>query len=277
MPESPVVLVHGIWNLRAGRTREQAAADLTEAWRPRLAAGCRAAGLGHETPPQLVAAYYADLLDPLAQGDDDALDQLSPEEQDALLRWLIELGLPTELAQGSLTAPLRQGMDWLARKRGGGSAARVMTSVLREVYAYLTRPALRERVRAAVAETIVRHRPKVVVAHSLGSVVTYEALHAGGHQVDLLVTLGSPLGLPGSVFEGLDPEPVGGRGARPPGVGRWVNIADIGDVVAVPRRLGDRFPVDLHDEVNLGKIDFHTLGGYLSCAPTAAAIMAYAL
>ncbi|MEU7908480.1 hypothetical protein [Actinoplanes sp. NPDC049118] len=276
MPESPVVMVHGIWNLRAGRTREQAAADLAEAWRPRLAAGCQAAGLGHETTPRLVAAYYADVLDPLVQGDDDALDQLTPAEEEALLRWLIELGLPDELAQGSLTAPLRQGMDWLARRRGGESLTRVMTAVLREVYAYLTRPALRVRVRDVVAEAIDRHRPQVVVAHSLGSVVTYEALHAGGQQVDLLVTLGSPLGLPGSVFEGLDPEPVDGRGARPPGVGRWVNIADVGDVVAVPRRLGDRFPVDLHDEVNLGTVDFHTLGGYLSCAPTAAAIMAYA-
>jgi hypothetical protein len=37
-------------------------------------------------------------------------------------------------------------------------------------------------------------------------------------------------------------------------------------------RLGDRFPVDRHDEVPIGRVDFHTLGSYLSSGLTAAAI-----
>lgn len=72
------------------------------------------------------------------------------------------------------------------------------------------------------------------------------ALHA--HElphVELLVTLGSPLGLPGDM---LNPAPNRGWGSRPPGLARWVNIAGHGDLMAVPRRLGDQFDVDSHHE-----------------------------
>jgi hypothetical protein len=34
--------------------------------------------------------------------------------------------------------------------------------------------------------------------------------------------------------------------------------------------------VHLHDEAYLGRVDFHTLGGYLGCGLTAAAIAPYA-
>jgi hypothetical protein len=274
----PILALHGISNLKSNLTRQQAADELARSWQPRLAAGYRAAGLSHVTPPEIVAAYYADLLNPMSQGAEPALDQLTPEERRFMWCWLTELGVPAGDAQGPLTAPLRQGVDWLARRRGLGAdlLARVMTAILREVYVYLTRPALRQRVRDVVAEAIVKHQPRVLVAHSLGSVVGYETLHATGADVELLVTLGSPLALPGAVFEALDPEPVDGQGKRPSGVRRWVNLADPGDLVAVPKRLGDRFPVDLHDEAYLGVVDFHTLGGYLACGVTAAAIMPYA-
>ncbi|MBB6547170.1 hypothetical protein [Nonomuraea rubra] len=61
------------------------------------------------------------------------------------------------------------------------------------------------------------------MAHSLGSVVVYEVLWAHPDlRVNRLVTLGSPLGMPGVVFDRLDPAP-GQRGSRPPGVSEWVN------------------------------------------------------
>jgi len=273
----PILALHGISNLRSDQTRQHAAAVLARSWQPRLAAGYRAAGLSHIAPPELVAAYYADLLNPMSQGEGTTLDHLTPDERRLMWRWLVELGVPSETAQGPITVPLRQGFDWLARQRGIGAEmlARVMTAVLREVYVYLTRPALRQRVRDVVAAAIDEYQPSVIVAHSLGSVIGYETLHATRANVDLLVTLGSPLALPGAVFQGLDPEPIDGRGERPPGVRRWVNIADPGDLVAIPKRLGDRFPVDLHAEAYLGAVDFHTLGGYLACGVTATAIFPY--
>ncbi|MFD5750679.1 DAK2 domain-containing protein [Streptomyces sp. NPDC127033] len=64
-----------------------------------------------------------------------------------------------------------------------------------------------------------------------------------GLGVEVLVTVGSPLGVPGAVFDMLDPAPdTSGNGTRPPGIRHWANIAEAGDLVALPRRLGDRFP-----------------------------------
>jgi hypothetical protein len=277
MPDRATALaIHGIWNLRPGRTPAEAAAELVAAWRPKLTAGYADAGLAHAVPPDLAAAYYAHLLVDQAQSE-PSLATLTPDQQTLMWNWLCQLGLPQEQAQGPLTAPLRLGLDWLSRRTGRGAdvLARIMTAVLGDVYAYLTRPPVRRRVREVVAEAIAEHRPRIVLAHSLGSVVAYEVLHELGTPVELLVTLGSPLGLGGSVFNGLDPAPVGGAGARPPGVRRWVNIADPGDLVAVPRRLGDRFPVDRHDEAYVGPVDFHTMGGYLACGLTAAAVAPY--
>ena len=78
----------------------------------------------------------------------------------------------------------------------------------------------------------------VVIAHSLGSVVTYETLWAHPQQrVDLLITLGSPLAMPDVIFDKLHPVPEHRKGQRPPGVRRWINIAEPGDVIAIPRPL----------------------------------------
>lgn len=56
---------------------------------------------------------------------------------------------------------------------------------------------------------------------------------------------------------------------RPPCVRRWVNLADIGDVVALPRiGLGQAFTgVEEDIPVTIGIWDFHTVGAYLR-APT---------
>ncbi|MFC8849633.1 MULTISPECIES: hypothetical protein [unclassified Micromonospora] len=276
--DQPVLGVHGIWNTQPGLQPAQAAARLGEQWTAALAVGYRDAGLG-DPAPAVVGTYYAHVLADDAQGGIDDLSVLTPYEQDMAWAWMRELGVPQEAGQGVLTVPLRQGLSWLARREGRPQQvlARVMTAFLREVYTYLTRPAARASARAAVIEAVRVHRPRVLVAHSLGSVVAYEALHeATDTTVDLFVTLGSPLGLPGAVFEAIDPPPRDGRGHRPPSVGRWVNIADPGDLVATPTRLGGRFDVDLHAEAHIGAVDFHTMRGYLSCGLVAAAVAPYA-
>lgn len=86
-----------------------------------------------------------------------------------------------------------------------------------------------------------KHRPQVVIVHSLGTVVTYEALHAHPElNVELLLTLGAPLAMPRAVFDRLNPHPTSSSaplGARPASLARWVNIADPGDPVAIPPSL----------------------------------------
>ncbi|MET8249617.1 hypothetical protein ABZV31_37800 [Streptomyces sp. NPDC005202] len=54
-----------------------------------------------------------------------------------------------------------------------------------------------------------------------------------------------------------------------------MNIADLGDLVAVPRRLGDRFDVDGHYEHHIAAVDFHTLNSYLGCGLVATAVAPY--
>ncbi|GAA0356442.1 serine peptidase [Streptomyces sp. WI04-05B] len=273
----PVLAVHGIRNLRAAEEPDVAATTLAAPWQMRLAEGFRAAGLD-TAPPPVVVAYYAHLLtDQEIQGSPQRnLERLTPLEAVVVREWLRAVGVPeSDERQGWSTAPLRQWLDWLARRQGTtfDVLARIAVAMAREVTCYLTRPQRRRAAREVVASAIERHRPAVVVAHSLGSVVTFEALHAYPEvQVDLLVTVGSPLGLPVAIFDALEPEPVRGQGARPPGVKHWINLADPGDVVALPLRLGDRFPVDRHEQCVVGKIDFHTLGAYLSHPVTARTI-----
>jgi hypothetical protein len=270
--------VHGILNYVEGKTAAEAAQILAYRWQPDLAAGYRAAGLPGPVPV-IAAPYFADLLRMDAQGASDDITALPAEIRPLAWSWMVALGVPQhEVAQGTAAKPLRQGLDWLARRRGtaAGALARIMTAVLPEVYRYQTRMAVREQARARVIEVIERHRPRVVVAHSLGSVVAWEALHTRPDlPIDLFVTLGSPLGLP-ELFESLQPAPVDRRGARPAGVGRWVNIADPGDLVAVPRELGGHFDVDQHAEAQIHVADFHRMKNYLACGLTAAAIQPYA-
>ena len=108
--------------------------------------------------------------------------------------------------------------------------------------------------------------PRIVVAHSLGSVVGWEALAAYPQiEVDLFVTVGSPLALPRVVWDRLEPAPRDGFGQRPAGVQRWVNLADRGDLIAIPRGgVKDRFRgVEDDCETSIHWADFHLVSNYL--------------
>jgi hypothetical protein len=90
--------------------------------------------------------------------------------------------------------------------------------------------------------TAIQRRPdsraKVVIGHSLGSVVAYEALCQQPAGVVSFITLGSPLGIRNVIFEKLTPRPSeGALGHWPGNVRYWTNIADSSDVVALEKRL----------------------------------------
>ncbi|WP_117214137.1 alpha/beta fold hydrolase [Allorhizocola rhizosphaerae] len=143
-----------------------------------------------------------------------------------------------------------------------------VVAFFREVEAYLRADAPhRTLAQLDVANAIAGvDGPITVVAHSLGSVVAYEALHRYPQkEIELFVTPGSPLAMPVAVFPRLDPAPVNGFGARPPGVERWVNLADRGDLMAIPRGdIARRFrDVEAHQDVSVHWLDFHTAANYL--------------
>ncbi|MEL7207132.1 MAG: alpha/beta fold hydrolase, partial [Actinomycetota bacterium] len=105
-----------------------------------------------------------------------------------------------------------------------------------------TLPDLREQVQARL-DAVIGDDTRVVVAHSLGTLVSWTALaHHPDWPVNTLVTLGSPLAS-SMMFDRLDPAPVDGQGAWPGSVEHWVNVAAVGDRVAttpVSERFGDR-------------------------------------
>ncbi|MFJ6756025.1 hypothetical protein ACIQNK_13520 [Streptomyces sp. NPDC091273] len=261
-----VLGIHGVRNYKAAdRTPHLGSARLRAEW---LAAiGPAAPGLDLET------AYYADLLRSERQSADPADDELALVEQ-----WAMVWGIDPSGVQGRATGWLRWICGQVAERTRQNPAV-VEKSVklfFPEVARYFAagRDPVRERVRSA----LVRHRPDVVVAHSLGSVVAYEALHdlAGELDVRLLLTLGSPLALPNAVFHRLDPGPLEGRGARPPGVRQWVDIADVGDFVAVPKgELARVFEgVEGRPEISIAPLWPHSVLDYLKHPAVAEAITA---
>ncbi|WP_407917715.1 hypothetical protein [Kitasatospora sp. NE20-6] len=283
--------MHGIWNRQRGMTADLAATALADAALPKLARGLQAAQLPHTPLPALAMAYYADLLTDgaeLQSAGEDGLEGLSDSELAQAWQWLLAAGAPgLQESQAGWLSPVRQGLGWLVRQHGGDLRTsrareeamvrleRLVCALIREVDAYTSRPQVRKAVRERVREAIRAHRPQVVVAHSLGSVVAWETLCASPElDVELLVTLGSPLGLP-ALTQRLEPPLRHGKGLRPAGVRRWVNIADGGDLVALPPELGGIFPVDTHMTTGIGPFDLHTLGGYLSNGMAAAAMAPY--
>ncbi|MFE1795182.1 hypothetical protein ACFW9L_03350 [Streptomyces sp. NPDC059517] len=83
-------------------------------------------------------------------------------------------------------------------------------------------------VRARLLDGLDPSRPVVVVSHSLGTVVAYEALHDFAGTVPLWVTLGSPLALGTVVLDRLVPRPA----TCPEVTASWLNFWDRDDVVA---------------------------------------------
>jgi hypothetical protein len=244
-------------------------------WSKSLAAGLSC------SPEQLVVicSYYAPFLalPGVSQGD-DLLENLPEDTQDMFLAWVAELGAPPVVTQGYPTRPLRQAADWV-HERFPALTRAAIAALFCEVATYLCTIGGEQRTAARneVARVIAAEQPQIVVAHSLGTVVAYEALWAHPElTVDLLVTLGSPLGLSHVVFPRLEPSPTADGGGRPPGVRRWVNVADVGDPIAIPRKLGTKFMnVDLDVEESIAPFKFHDVRCYLSCASVAATLSPY--
>ena len=142
---------------------------------------------------------------------------------------------------------------------------------LLQVTRYLTEDGLRAAVQARVT-ALLDDSTRLVIGHSLGSVVAWEACQTVGRPLPMLITLGSPLGLNSVVYPRLRPQPP----TWPSYVHRWVNVAHPNDVVAVEPNLGPLFsaPAGLTIECHtpLSKHDHHAIAGYLEEHATGRAI-----
>lgn len=90
------------------------------------------------------------------------------------------------------------------------------------------------------------HRPVLLVAHSMGSVIAYDTLWEMSHNerdhavVDVLLTMGSPLGQR-YMQKRIKGHDLTGRDRYPSNIVRWKNLAAVGDLTAIDPYLKNDF------------------------------------
>ena len=187
---------------------------------------------------------------------------------------------PGEEVLSRTPSAARRALAALSRSRFlAGIAARSFIGDLKQVRMYFCddkmRAAIQEKVTMAIADNT-----RVIVGHSLGSVVAYEVLCTQSHrQVGALITMGSPLGIRNLIFDRLRPAPVVAagsariKGAWPP-VRMWANVADAGDIVAAVEDLRPLFGDEIHQlRVHNGP-SAHDMSSYLTDPRTGQLILA---
>jgi hypothetical protein len=278
-----IVGVHGIGQQHKG------AKTLGEEWRPALLDGFAAAG-GEIGQEDFVCAFYGGLFRPSGTVRGEPAyrprDVSGGLEVELLHRWWQEAATLEPARVVSADADVRAatpravqaGLRALSRSRFfAGIAQRSLIGSLKQVGSYLNDEAVRARAQESV-DSVISRETRVVVAHSLGSVVVYEALGRfrdapNWINVSTLVTLGSPLGIRNLIFDKLRPPPMGDQGAWPGRVRRWVNVSDDGDVVALEKRLGSFFAGDVVDIGVDNGATAHDVKPYLTAPETGEAIV----
>lgn len=254
-----IVLIHGIAQEQAGK------ATLESQWIPALADGVRAAGhdgladrvwpAGRPGSVDIQMAYYGEFFRREgAMGENDAFIDLSKEEQELAValaaEWLghaaerdnpdqrtakrqlahLDPEHPPQGPKEEATRVIINGvakLNWFA-PTGMAFAQRFVNKSLMQVTRYLSDPELHERIQERVLD-LIGPDTKVIIGHSLGSVIAYEV--AANHLKDplqLLLTIGSPLGLRTIIYDRITPQPP----QYPALVHKWVSIADRNDLVA---------------------------------------------
>ncbi|MBO0733268.1 MAG: hypothetical protein J2P49_02920 [Methylocapsa sp.] len=263
-----IVLVHGI------DQQDKSAETLEKEWLPALASGLRLAGFpavadriwsenGEPGSIDTHMAFYGNLfLIPGLQGDGV---RTSPSQEcellDALaIEWLRRAAdrATTQRTRQIARREFNQLTHNLGVEQGAGkyvrSAARCLAKIpwfapygmglaerfVQRSLTQVTRYFSEAYIRAAAVKSIldlIGSETRVLIGHSLGSVVAYEASHHIVRPLPLLLTLGSPLGLHTIIYDRLQPQPP----SFPLAVRRWVNIADPDDFIAADPKIESLF------------------------------------
>jgi hypothetical protein len=238
-----LILVHGIDN--QGKSADAIIDEWLGALRKTLPQSAYTA-IAHA---EIVAPYYGDALAEatksavgtgpiaLATGqvsDDEATFYLQALEDIAPASGVTETDV--RIAAGLGEVPIEQGLPHDRRLLALVRALEVVSPLhgalalrfLPQAFAYLHRAHVTQVVDEIVAPAL--SKPAIIVAHSLGTVVTYKMLRdAPGSIAPFYLTLGSPLAVK-AVQNGLGP-PFG----RPSSVSRWLNGLDPNDAVTLGR------------------------------------------
>ena len=223
----------------------------------------------------LDAAPVEDLLEQAEASEQDIVEASSPGKR--VLRWLYRVGnlfpfLIPHLADERVELHLRDLMRYVHNRNDIASHTREM---------------LKMPLRAAWEAG----RPVLLAAHSMGSVIAYDALWEMSRdprdelRVDLLLTMGSPLGQSYLQRHILGRE-ASGEQRYPNNIRRWVNLSAVGDMTAVNPNLQKEFGamlrlglVDSIEDIEIfnffrhgGALNVHAEYGYLVNKETAAVV-----
>lgn len=262
-----VVLVHGAFNELWGPHQ------IASRWVPALRDGLWHCG-ADIAPSDIGCAFYGDLfrLDPDAGEVPDPTDLASRS------------GLADALAAMGDT----DAMAGLAHAVGEAAHARLLDQIGRFIAAGDVRRKVRTRV-----DQVLDADTELVVAHSLGTIVSYLVLADRPELTPALITMGSPLGSP-MAFDfvrsragrsGADAAAAGGGdsgsgdgsnvlGPWPGGVRSWTNIVAVGDPACGGRGLRDRFGDRVVDHTVDNGHRAHDPEPYLNAAVTGRAVAA---
>ncbi len=260
-----VVLVHG-----RGEFGKDTAA-LRRTWQRDLDAAFAAGGIHRLRPEDVRIAWYADALDPESANDCG----VGPGAATASA---FEFGWGARDVVAGLLGVLEGLAGDSAREV---RAARGAAGELLYLVDPRTRCAAERAVGTVIAKAVSERRPVVVIAYSLGSLVTYGYLNSARADSLMgtvgrirLVTVGSPLALR-LVREMLFAGDAGRRAALrvPRAVASWDNVYDADDVLAGP--LGSALPAGaVRDEMTRpGSPDeAHAISRYLRDRAMSAAL-----
>jgi hypothetical protein len=280
-----IVGIHGIGQ------QFKAASVVHNEWLHPLRGGLEIAGAKLEEESDLGCPFYGDLFRPPRTKSAGlpplrALDLDDELERDLLEAWWLESAKvengrvpdPDELAKGRTPNTIQKALNALSYSRFFACVAeRVQEWIvadLKQVSAYLLDSAIRQGIRERVVN-VVSKDSRVLIGHSLGSIVAYECLCAHPEwPVHTLITIGSPLGIRNLIFDRLKPSPTNGVGVWPGTVHTWVNIADGGDIVALVKDLKTGFGPKVQNHLIFNGADAHGVMPYLTARETGNAIAA---
>lgn len=275
------------------------APQIEQQWLPAIQGGLEEAGFSRIQPSEFtIAAYGAEFrLEGVRSGTLprwSAADVQDEWKAAMLLAWWQEAAQLSQLNCGKADPlgedPTIQSPDFEGRGRVPHSVQaalrqlakskyfhalggdRVVLFLLNQVKEYLHNPQMKQAIQNRVIKAVAPET-RVIIGHSLGSVIAYECLCAHPEwNVETLVTLGSPLGMSPIVFDALTPAPESGKGIYP-NVKRWFNVADQGDLVALEKILAPRFGA-VEDRLVHNGWESHSATRYLSAKETGSAIAA---
>jgi pimeloyl-ACP methyl ester carboxylesterase len=239
-----IVMVHGAFNELWGPR------ELHARWVPALRDGLWHAG-GDVDPAQVDVCFYGDLF------------RHDPEAGDG----------PDEATRAGIADMLHEtvgddALEVLSQAAGKATFERTVDMVTTMV----TTPDLRERVQQRVHDAIGPDT-RIVVAHSLGTLVSYNYLVAHPESpVRTLITLGSPLGSPLVAGQALT-RGDDGLAVWPGAIEHWVNVAAVRDLACDEPRLATVFGERVEDRLVDNGHRPHDPQPYLNNRVTGAAVL----